>query len=222
MTASGITSTVESYLEAIFELDEVGERVNQARLARWFGVSAPATLEVVRRMERLGLIEVAKDRAIGLKPEGRKHAEEMARRHRVLERFLVDVLGVAWHMADEEARKMEPGVSAEIEARMRAVLTDVDRCPHGNPIPGSAAAGPAPLKALDGVEPGEACRIDRIREDLELDLDMLKYLEDHKLLPGTELVVVERGPEGEVSVRRGEKTVTLGPVLASHILCVGR
>jgi DtxR family Mn-dependent transcriptional regulator len=220
VTTPGVTSTLESYLEAIFELDEIDERVSQARLARWFGVSPPATLEVVRRLEKLGLITFEADRAIVLTATGRSHAQEMARRHRVIERYLTDVLGVRWHLADEEARRLEPGVSDVIEERMRAALPGVDRCPHGNPIPGGAAAGPAALTPLDGWENGDTVRIDRIREDLELDLGMLRYLEEHKLLPGVELTITGRGPEGGVSVKLGDEHVAVGPVLASHVLCV--
>jgi hypothetical protein len=103
---------------------------------------------------------------------------------------------------------------------MRAALPDVDRCPHGNPIPGGAASGPAPLSPLVDCEPGTPVRIDRIREDLELDLDMLRYLEEHKLLPGAEVSVDERAPEGGVTVRREGTMVAVGPVLAAHVLCV--
>ncbi len=135
-----VTSTIESYLEAVFELQEIGERVTQARLARWFKVSPPATAEVVKRMERMDLITFADDRTIVLSDEGNRRAAEEAIRHRTIERYLVDVLGVPWHLSDEEVRNMEPGVSDVVFERMRAALGGVDRCPHGNPIPGTAAA----------------------------------------------------------------------------------
>lgn len=220
MTTPEITSTVESYLEAIFELDEIGERVTQARLARWFGVSPPATAEVVKRMERMGLITFDTDRTISLSEDGFGRAADMARRHRLIERYLTDVLGVPWHLADEEVRKMEPGVSDVVLERMIATLGDVQRCPHGNPIPGTAAAsGPADLTSLDECPIGQPAVIDRIREDLELDLDMLRYLEEHRLLPGAELEVTDRDPEGAVTVVRDGETVAVGPALASHVLC---
>lgn len=220
--AGELTHTIESYLEAVFELDEIGERVNQARLARWFGVTPPATLEVVRRMERMGLITFAQDRAIVLTDDGRRRAAEMAARHRTIERYLVDVLGVPWHMSDEEVRKMEPGVSDVVFERMRASMPGVDRCPHGNPIPGTeAAAQPIDdLVPLDSCAQGDGVRIDRIHEDLELDMQMLRYLEEHKLLPGAVLEVVDKDGQGGVAVVREGETVSLGPELASHILCV--
>lgn len=220
MASAELTSTVEAYLEAIFELQEVGERVSQARLARWFGVSPPATSEVVHRMEKLGLIDFEDDRSIALTQEGHRVAEEMAGRHRMIERYLVDILGVPWHLADGECRKIEPGISEVVEERMRAALGPVDRCPHGNPIPGSGVGLVKELTALDRCEAGTRVTVDRIREDLELDLDMLRYLEEHKLLPGATLEVSDRDPEGAVTVVREGDVVAVGPVLASHVLCV--
>lgn len=221
-TAGEVTHTIESYLEAVFELDEIGERVTQARLARWFGVSPPATSEVVKRMERMGLIAFEADRTIVLSDDGHRRAAEMAVRHRTIERYLVDVLGVPWHLADDEVRKMEPGVSDVVFERMRASLGHVERCPHGNPIPGTKAAEMPidVLVTLDECEAGRRVRIDRIHEDLELDLEMLRYLEEHELLPGAELEIADRDPQGAVTVVLGGEGVAVGPSLASHVLCM--
>jgi DtxR family transcriptional regulator, Mn-dependent transcriptional regulator len=221
-----VTSTIESYLEAVFELQEIGERVTQARLARWFKVSPPATAEVVRRMERMDLITFADDRTIVLSADGHRRAAEEAVRHRTIERYLVDVLGVPWHLSDEEVRNMEPGVSDVVFERMRAALAEsgktVDRCPHGNPIPGTpAAARPIDdLMPLDSCEIGATVQIDRILEDLELDRATLRFLEDNRLLPGASLEVAGRAGDGGVTVRREGAEVAVGSSLASHVLCV--
>jgi DtxR family Mn-dependent transcriptional regulator len=222
VAAGDVTSTIESYLEAIFELQEIGERVTQARLARWFHVSPPATAEVVKRMEKMSLIGFADDRTIVFTPDGLRRAAEEAVRHRIIERYLVDMLGVPWHLADEEVRKMEPGISDVVFGRMREALGAVERCPHGNPIPGTpAAAMPIDdLTALDECDIGTRVTIDRIREDLELDLEMLRYLEEYRLFPGAELDVSDRDPEGAVTVVREGNAVAVGPALASHVLCV--
>ena len=217
-----VTSTIESYLEAVFELPEIGERVTQARLARWFKVSPPATAEVVKRMEKMDLITFADDRTIVLSAEGNRRAAEEAIRHRTIERYLVDVLGVPWHLSDEEVRNMEPGVSDVVFERMRAALGGVDRCPHGNPIPGTpAAARPIDdLMPLESCETGARVRIDRILEDLELDRTTLRFLEDNRLLPGAALEVAGRGEDGSVTVQREGAEVAVERLLASHILCV--
>jgi DtxR family Mn-dependent transcriptional regulator len=217
-----VTSTIESYLEAVFELDEIAERVTQARLARWFGVSPPAASEVVHRMERMGLVRFGDGMTILLTDDGHRRAAELAVRHRTIERYLVDVLGVPWHLADDEVRKMEPGVSDVVFERMRALLGDVDRCPHGNPIPGTRAAEMPidELAPLDTCAVGSHVRIDRIREDLELDLEMLRYLEDHKLLPTTEVEVSGKEADGGVTVVVGGERVATSYALASHVLCV--
>ena len=222
MAAGEVTSTIESYLEALFELKEIGERVTQARLARWFGVSPPATSEVVHRMERMGLVRFADDRTIDFTDDGRSRAAEEAVRHRTIERYLVDVLGVPWHLSDEEVRKMEPGVSDVVFDRMREALGGIERCPHGNPIPGTAAASMPidDLSALDVCASGSQVRIDRILEDLELNLDTLRYLEENRLMPGAELSVTDRDPDGAVSVVRDGTTIAVGPTIAKHILCL--
>ena len=217
-----VTSTIESYLEAVFELQEIGERVTQARLARWFKVSPPATAEVVKRMEKMDLITFADDRTIVLSDEGNRRAAEEAIRHRTIERYLVDVLGVPWHLSDEEVRNMEPGVSDVVFERMRAALGGVDRCPHGNPIPGTAAAA----RPIDDLVPLALCDvgtgvvIDRILEDLELDQSTLRFLEDNRLLPGATLEVRERAEDGGVTIVRDGAEVAVGALLASHVLCV--
>lgn len=213
---------VESYLEAVFELQEIGERVTQSRLARWFHVSPPATAEVVKRMERMHLINVSTDGSISFTEEGHRRAAEEAVRHRLIERYLVDVLGVPWHLADEEVRKMEPGISDVVFERIRNAVGAVERCPHGNPIPGTATAAMPndDLTALDECTTGSRVKIDRIREDLELDLEMLRYLEECDLLPGAELDISHRDSEGAVTVVREGSAVAVGAALASHVLCV--
>ncbi|HVE92914.1 MAG TPA: metal-dependent transcriptional regulator [Actinomycetota bacterium] len=217
---TGLDSSTESYLEAVFELAEIGERVTAARLARWFQVAAPASAEVVARIEHAQLVAVEPDGTVVLSERGRAVAEQMAGRHRIIERYLVDVLGVPWHLADEETRKMEPGVSDVVVDRMRESIGDTNRCPHGNPIPGLAPVPPVDLTPLDECGPGSVVLIDRIREDLELDLDMLRYLEDHDLLPGRRLTVSERDPHGAVTVTGEGSPVSVGPAIASHVLCV--
>jgi DtxR family Mn-dependent transcriptional regulator len=222
VAGGAVTSTIESYLEALFELKEIGERVTQARLARWFGVSPPATSEVVHRMERMGLVRFADDRTIDFTDDGHSRAAEEAIRHRTIERYLVDVLGVPWHLSDEEVRKMEPGVSDVVFERMRASLGGIDRCPHGNPIPGTAAANMPidDLVPLDACAPGVNVRIDRILEDLELNLDTLRYLEENRLMPGAELSVTDRDPDGAVSIVRDGVSIAVGPTIAKHVLCM--
>jgi DtxR family Mn-dependent transcriptional regulator len=173
-------------------------------------------------MERMELITFADDRTIVLSSEGHRRAAEEAVRHRTIERYLVDVLGVPWHLSDEEVRNMEPGVSDVVFERMRHALGGVDRCPHGNPIPGTAAAARPidDLVPLAGCETGASVAIDRILEDLELDQSTLRFLEDNRLLPGAPLRVQARGTDGAVTVVREGAEVTVGALLASHVLCV--
>ena len=106
----------QEYLEAIFEMEEEGGRIAQARIAKRLGVSAPAVSEQVRRLSKEGLVSVA-DREITLSAEGREVATPLVRRHRLAERLLVDILEIPWHRAHEEAHSWEHVISPEVEER---------------------------------------------------------------------------------------------------------
>src|SRR5207244_8146052 len=86
----------QEYLEAIYEMEEEGGRIAQARIAKRLGVSAPAVSEQVRRLSKEGLVSVA-NRQIALSAEGREVATPLVRRHRLAERLLVDILEIPWH-----------------------------------------------------------------------------------------------------------------------------
>ncbi|MDG2112484.1 MAG: metal-dependent transcriptional regulator, partial [Actinomycetota bacterium] len=112
---------VEEYTEAIFELREGDVAVIQARIADRLDVSRPAVSEMVRRLEKDGIIEVAGGR-ITLTPAGEAIAQRTVRRHRLAECFLTDILGLSWAEAHVEAGKWEHVISANVEAAMTRVL----------------------------------------------------------------------------------------------------
>src|SRR5256884_7754686 len=106
-------------LEAIFEMEEEGGRIPQARIAKRLGVSAPAVSEQVRRLVRADLVSV-EDRDISLTELGREVATPLVRRHRLAERLLVDILEIPWHRAHEEAHSREHLISPQVEERLLA------------------------------------------------------------------------------------------------------
>ena len=108
-----------------------------ARLAEALGVSPATAFGTVRRMERDGLINVSRKKEIALTVAGNMVAEEVIRRHRLAERFLTDVLDIAWHKAYAEAHRLEHGISQEVADSMVRLLKNPTSCPHGYPIPGS-------------------------------------------------------------------------------------
>ena len=205
------------YLEAIFEMAEEDIPTAQARVAAWMGVSAASVSEAVKRLTRDGLITV-EGRRLHFTPRGAEIAATLVRRHRLAEHFLIRILGLPWHRAHEEAQRWERVISADVEERMVALLDDPGSCPHGNPIPGSSH--PVDLSrtiSLDRALPQSSFRLRRLTEDLELDLPVMRFLEDVGLVPGAVVLVVSVGPDGTRSLEVDGRATALGPSLADHL-----
>src|SRR3954469_2118266 len=124
----------EEYLERIYWLEEAELPITGANIARALQVSPPTVHEMVGRLEADGFIERNDDRSLAFTDAGRAHAEGVGSRHRLVERFLTDVLGIPWDEVHEEAERMEHAMSPLLEERMRAAIGDATTCPHGHPI----------------------------------------------------------------------------------------
>src|SRR6476469_1758845 len=146
----GFHPPVEEYLEAIYELQEEGTPVIQARLAERLGHAPPSVSEMIGRLRGDGFLD-AEGRALRLTAKGRKRAESVVRKHRLAERLLTDVIGLEWHKTHLEACRWEHVISDEVEALLVKLLDNPTTCPHGNPIPGTAAPREK-LVALDASE----------------------------------------------------------------------
>src|ERR1700716_1910174 len=105
------TETVDRYLECIYYIAHEGETVRPSRLADWLGVSAPTVSVNLQRIERDGWVRIARDRSVALPPRGEEVAARIVRRHRLLERWLTDVLALDWATADREAGLLSHGFS---------------------------------------------------------------------------------------------------------------
>jgi DtxR family transcriptional regulator, Mn-dependent transcriptional regulator len=200
-TSESPTETIGRYLEAIFYIDAEGETVRASRLADWLGVSQATVAAGVRRMVKQGLISLSPQKEITLTATGRDHAAQIVRRHRIAERWLTDVLGFDWLKADEEASRLEHGISTDVADRLHELIGRPRTCPHGNPIPG---ADPVPGKerALATLAPGERSRIRRISEVAEHETpELLSFLARHGIRIGKDVETVE--------VSRGAGTVTV-------------
>jgi DtxR family Mn-dependent transcriptional regulator len=212
------TPTVDDYLQTIYSLETEGEKAYSGRLARWMRVRPPTAWATVRRMARDGLVTIDDKKAIHLTPRGRELAEVIARRHRLSERFLTDVLGLGWAEGHEQAHHFEHGLTPLIEERISDLLGHPRTCPHGSPIPGNGASLDPGLVSLDHLAPGDCARLEFISEELEEDGDLLRYLETHGMKPGARLVVREVQPAGGVLVMETERgPVSLGLAVAARI-----
>jgi DtxR family Mn-dependent transcriptional regulator len=211
----GFHPPVEEYLEAIHELGEEGMVVIQARLAERLGHSAPAVSEMIKRLRDDGYIE-ARGRKLSLTPRGRAVAESVVRKHRLAERLLTDIIGLPWEKAHLEAGRWEHVISDEVEARLVEILGHPTTCPHGNPIPGSGGLA-QDLIALSESRRGDHVRLERVTEQIEIDLDSLAYLSAHGFVPGTEATVASRAPDGTLILDLGPRSIALGPALTQQL-----
>ena len=221
MTTDGPTDDARhpsaDYLEALYELEEEGFPMVQAEIARWMGVSRPSVSEHVKRLVGDGLL-TADGRTLGFTDRGRAMAIALVRRHRLAEHLLIDVIGLPWHQAHQEAEVWERVISAQVEARLVEILDDPGACPHGNPIPGSShEVDVTRLTALKDVRPGATVTLRRLTEDLELELAVMRFLEESGLMPGAEIVVDGIGPDGSMSLSVAGRSAALGAELADNL-----
>jgi DtxR family transcriptional regulator, Mn-dependent transcriptional regulator len=220
-TNSGPSEVVSHYLEAIYYIRNEGEAVRSARLADWLGVSRPTVTVALRRMSRDGMVRLNARKEVELTSKGRRMAEAIVRRHRIMERWLTDGLGLDWVTADMEAARLEHAVSDVVEKRLYEVLGRPATCPHGNPIPGYSEAAPNELRLTD-VQAGARASISRVSEVAEREAPLLlAYLHERKLVPGQVISVVEVDGVGRtVRVKAGAREVTLSRETAAKLWVV--
>jgi len=174
------TVAEEEYLQIMFWLEEAGLPINGANIARAMQLSPPTVHEMIGRLEGDGYVERADDKSLNFTQKGREEAEAISRRHRLIERFLTDVLGIPWDEVHEEAERLEHAMSPVLEERMLAAIGDAKTCPHGHPIvEGAREEG----VLLADVEPGADVRVLRFENEAE---EILHYLRSTGLHPGLE------------------------------------
>lgn len=205
----------EQYLEAIYNLEEEGNQVIQARLAERVGHTAPTVSEMVHRLREAGYVEV-NGRALSLTDSGRDLATSVIRKHRLAERLLTDVIGLPWHKVHAEADRWEHVISDEVEQRLVQLLGNPSTCPHGNPIPGSGAP-PVPATVLSEAEVGDRVQLVRVTELVEFDLAALTYLDEHGFVPGQLATVADKAPDGALVLEAPKGQLVLGAELARQL-----
>ena len=199
-------------------LEEEGVPVIQARLVERLGHSPQSVSEMVHRLEGEGYV-ARRGRGVTLTTQGRARAESVVRKHRLAERFLVDIVGLPWAKAHLEAGRWEHVISDEVEARFVEILGNPSTCPHGNPIPGAPQARTA-QHALADARPGEAIRLARITEQVEVDAGALEYLSESGFIPGVVATVLSKAPDGTLTIDIGGVAVPLGPAMSRQLFVV--
>lgn len=152
---------------------------------------------MVHRLEREGLVSLDDRKEVRLTARGKEAADSVVLRHRLAERFLVDMLGYEWWKTHQEAERLEHAMSPEMVERLRAALGDPQTCPHGNPMPGVRAR---PTRPLGAVTLGEMAVVERIPDQFEHEPGFLEYLDRQGVRPGVALRVLGPGERGELRV----------------------
>lgn len=216
---SDLIDTTEMYLKTVYELEEEGVVPMRARISERLGHSGPTVSQTVARMERDGLLVLGDDRQLALTQEGRSTATRVMRKHRLAERLLIDVIGLPWPYAHEEACRWEHVMSEQVEERLVMLLDHPHHDPYGNPIPGleqlgEEAAAPNPglrtlLEVADELAAdGETeATLRRIGEPMQVDVELLDRLWESGLRPGARL-----------SIRPGVEMVSVRAAGSEYVL----
>jgi DtxR family Mn-dependent transcriptional regulator len=212
------SATIEEYLEAIYKLAEKGA-VRPGQLVEVMGVSAPTVSATLGRLQSAGLVE-RKDAAVELTLSGRQGALDIIRRHRLAERFLVDVLGLRWDEVHDEACELEHALSPRVQEALERFMDNPAVCPHGHPIPSADGAIAVQEGApLCDAASGDDVRIVRIDDE---DGELLAYLSSLGMFPGTAVRVCDIAPfKGPLVVEVGDARYALGREVAEKIVVAG-
>jgi|TARA_B100001093_G_scaffold215905_1_gene207201 DtxR family Mn-dependent transcriptional regulator len=175
-----------SHAEAMFHLSEVGIEVKQTRIAEWLGFSRANVSQVIGRMQNSGLIEFSDQ--LKLTKKGDYLAKMIARRHRIIERFLSEVLNLPWEQVYEETKKWENVLSSVTEDAMLKVLGNPKTGIFGNPIPYSSYFE-GPMDKLCDVDTNKKYSIIKISEELKRDSEVISFLKTNNILPGNKIFI---------------------------------
>lgn len=214
------TSTVEDYLKTILlaEEEQPGSLVATGRIAAALQVVPGTATSMVKTLAESGLLTHEPYSGVRLTEAGRRLAAHVLRRHRLVELFLVEVMGLDWSEVHEEAERLEHVISERLLERMDEMLGRPEVDPHGDPIPspeGGVAAPAGPSWDLAAAPLGRRLRVARV---LDQESQFLQLAQELGLVPGTE-VVAERRPEGSdlVELTRGDRRFSLGLAAAGKI-----
>ncbi len=215
------SSTVENYLKAIYlgqtALTNDERLVSMGRVASALGVTPGTATTMVKALSESGLAEYEPYSGVRLTPAGERLAGLVIRRHRLVEAFLVQVMGMSWAEVHEEAEQLEHVVSERLIDRIDAMLGQPTHDPHGDPIPDAEGAiTPRHLDNLLTCPIGTPLRVTRIADQ---DPAFLRFIEDNDLKPGQQVQVDTRDTVADsVRLSSRDRHLTIGARAASKLL----
>jgi DtxR family transcriptional regulator, Mn-dependent transcriptional regulator len=202
-------------LKAIYRLSRGGTFAHTGALAESLGVSPGTATAAVKKLAERGFLQHRPYRGVELSGSGRRAAVAAIRRHRIVERFLADMLGYAWNEADRLARGFEHELPEEVEERLFVALDRPSTCPHGFPIPEPDVVDIPDMPPLYALEPGDAAVV---AVPGSTDPKVVAFLDTLGLRPGVRVEIQEKHPfEGPLVLRVAGRDRTIGEKLANQI-----
>lgn len=216
MGKHGLTTAAEDFLKATLELERSDGKATTNGLASRLGVSAPTVTAMAKKLDEQSLVRRAPYRGVTLTDRGRLVALEVLRHHRLLERYLVETLGVPLHEVHVEADRLEHVLSEALEERIDEALGYPTHDPHGDPIPDrELRLAETSSRSLVSLDEGERSRVTRVPDG---DAELLRYLAGLDLVPGADVQLVLHAPfGGPVTVRAGGADHAIARELADAI-----
>lgn len=187
-----LSQAVEDYLKTIYILEKEGDPATTTKVAKSLEVSSASATNMIKKLSKMGLVDYQSYKGARLTKTGRKIALEIIRHHRLLELYLLEMMGYSWDEVHDEAEKLEHHISEQFEDKIAELLGDPTYDPHGDPIPTKEGVMPnLELKPMVQAATDKNYIVSRIKEQ---DPEFLRYLQKVGLLPGTEIVVKQKAP----------------------------
>lgn len=211
-----LSQAVEDYLKAIYTLEANDGAASTTRIAEALGVSSASATNMVKRLSKMGLVDYESYKGAALTNSGQKMALEIIRHHRLLELYLLEVMGYSWDEVHDEAEKLEHHISEQFEDKIATLLDDPTHDPHGDPIPTKEGLMPEmDAHPLTEAEADQEYIVSRVKDQ---DPELLRYLEKIGLLPGIKIVIKDKAPfKGPVTLLLEEKEQVIGHDVARNI-----
>lgn len=211
-----VTESIEEYTEGIWRLEREVRTVGTGEVAQYMNVTPASATMMLKRLAAMGLVEHAPYQGVKCTEKGEALAVDLLRKHRLLERLLVDFLGMPWDDVHDLACKLEHYISMDVADRIERALGYPRTCPHGNPVDATEEDGSIRLADAPHQTPLRVVKVTDERAEF------LAYLREIGLLPGIEIVVRERTPFGDVvtlDVAGRDRAVAVGKEVCNAV-CV--
>jgi DtxR family Mn-dependent transcriptional regulator len=210
-----LTKSEREALKAVYRLSRDGDGAHTGAVADRLGLSPGTVTATIKRLADRGLLDHRPYKGVELTAPGRRVAISAIRRHRIIERFLADMLGYAWNEADRLATTFEHELPQQVEDRLFVALDRPATCPHGFPIPAKETADLPRMPPLYALEPGDVAVV---AVPGSTDPEIVEFLDAMGLRPGVRVEVKEKHPfDGPLVLRVDGKERTLGATVANQV-----